>query len=250
MTRCNPMRGVRASAWVCVAVALLSAPAARAEFAWSGSLAVTSDYVQQGLSQTRGAAALQGGLRTQFDTRWTVGAWASTIDRNPGPGATLEIDVYAGRDWRLTDDWVASVTATHYFYPNDTPYVRYDYDEIAVSLGYRSAIFGTVSWNPNFSDVSWTRTAVDKRVLSYELTASQPLLRSMSGSLGAGYRDLSELFDSGYWYGHAGLMHATRTVTTHLTYTYVDRTARRLFGTERASPAWSAAVIWRFGSLD
>ncbi len=85
----------------------------RADVRWNGSLALTSDYVQQGLSQTRGAPALQGGLRAQLDEHWTVGTWASGIDRYDGPGANIEIDVYAARAWRLTPEWIASLTATH-----------------------------------------------------------------------------------------------------------------------------------------
>jgi uncharacterized protein (TIGR02001 family) len=224
--------------------------AAHAEVQWSGSLALTSDYLQQGLSQTRGAAALQGGLRAQLDENWTLGVWGSSIDRNAGPGATLEVDLYAARAWRITPEWLAAVTATHYLYPNDTGYLRYDYDEVAASLGYRSTVFATVAWSPNYSAASYSGAAVEKSAVSYEVTANQPFTRGWSASLGAGYRDLSELFDESYWYGHAGLMNSHGPLTLHLTYTYVDRTARQLFGDERAAITWSAAAIWRFGDVD
>ena len=98
----------------CVVHAACGFGAARAaDIKLSGSLAVTSDYVQQGLSQTRGEPALQGGVRAQFDERWTVGTWASGIDRYAGPSANLEIDLYAGRAFRITPEWIASLTAMH-----------------------------------------------------------------------------------------------------------------------------------------
>lgn len=221
-----------------------------ADVRWSGSLALTSDYVQQGLSQTRGEPALQGSLRAQVDEHWTLGAWASGIDRYDGPGANLEIDLYAARSWRITPDWIASLSATHYFYPDDVPYVRYDYDELAASVGYRSALFATVAWSPNYADASYRGIAADRSAVSYELSANQPIVGGWAGNVGVGYRDLSELFDERYWYGHAGVMHSAQRLTLHLTYTYVDRNARRLFGHERAANTWSGTLIWRFGGVD
>ena len=225
-------------------------PDARAEFNWNGSLAWTSDYIRQGLSQTRGKPALQGGLRAVLDERWTVGVWASSIDRHEGSGGGTEIDLYAARAWRIAPEWVASLTATHYFYPDDTRYVRYDYDELTASLGYRSTLFATVAWAPNYTDFSYRGAAADRSALSYELGISEPILRGWSGNAGVGYRDLSDLFDECYWYGHAGLMLAAKHFTLHLTYTYVDSAARQIFGRERADIAWSGTVIWRFGNGD
>lgn len=217
---------------------------------WTGSLAVTSDYVQQGLSQTQGAPALQGGLRAQLDERWTVGAWASTIDRYEVASGSTEIDLYAARAWKISPDWLAAVTATHYFYPDDQLSVRYDYDELAASVGYRSTLFATIAWSPNYADASYRGVADDRTALSYELSANQPIVGGWSGNVGVGYRDLSELFDEQYWYGHAGLMLSAKRLTVHLTYTYVDSTARQLFGHERAANTLSGTLIWRFGNLD
>jgi uncharacterized protein (TIGR02001 family) len=221
-----------------------------ADVRWTGSLAVTSDYVQQGLSQTKGEPALQGGLRAQLDDRWSVGAWASTIDRYEVAGAGTEIDLYAARIWKISPDWLAAVTATHYFYPEDKLSVRYDYDELSASLGYRSTVFATVAWSPNYADASYRGIADDRSTLSYELSANQPIVGGWSGNAGVGYRDLSELFDASYWYGHAGLMLSARRFTVHLTYTYDDSTARHLFGYERAANTLSGTLIWRFGDLD
>ena len=252
MSTCFPTNAPdtpRTLRWVC-AGCILCVGTVHAEVEWAGSLALTSDYVQQGLSQTRGEPALQGGLRAGLDEQWAVGAWASGIDRYPGAGANLEIDVYATRAWRLTPEWIATTTATHYFYPNDVRYIRYDYDEVAASLGYRSTLFATVAWSPNYVDRTYRGVSEKRSALSYELSANQPLVGGWSGNVGMGYRDLSDLFDAAYWYGHAGLMYSAQRLAVHLTYTYVDQTARHLFGHERAAIAWSGTLIWRFGRLD
>ncbi len=95
--------------WARVRIELIAPlDAAHAEIKWAGSLALTSDYIQQGLSQTQGEPALQGGLRAQIDQRWTVGAWASQIDRYRRQSASTEIDLYAARAWRLSPEWVTS----------------------------------------------------------------------------------------------------------------------------------------------
>ncbi len=242
------LRRVLAACVVGILSCAASLRSAHAEVKWNGSLALTSDYIQQGISQTQGKPAVQGGVRAQIDERWTVGAWASTIDRFEAPGASTEIDLYAARAWRLSPDWITSVTATHYFYPNDVSHVNYDYDEVTASLGYRSTVFATVAWSPNYSDASYEGYADDRSTLSYELSANEPILGGWSGNVGVGYRDLSELFGESYWYGHAGLMLATDRFTVHLTYTYVDRTARELFGHDRAAITWLGTVIWRFGN--
>jgi uncharacterized protein (TIGR02001 family) len=246
----NGLRQRPWAAWAGFILCISLVDTARADVKWNGSLALTSDYVQQGLSQTRGEPALQGGLRAEIDGKWTVGAWASSIDRYDGPSASTEIDVYAARAWKISPEWIAALTATHYFYPNDVRYVRYDYDEVAASLGYRSMLFATVAWSPNYAEISYRGASDDRTAVSYELSANQPILGSWSGNVGLGYRDLSELFDEQYWYGHAGLMLAAKRITVHLTYTYVDPAARRLFGHERAANTLSGTLIWRFGAID
>ncbi len=112
------------------------------------------------------------------------------------------------------------MTATHYFYPND-----WSSRELRLRrsrrrrVGYRSAVFATVAWSPNYGDASYEGVAEDRTALSYELSANQPILAGWSGNVGVGYRDLTDLFDEHYWYGHAGLMHSSDRLTIHLTYT-------------------------------
>lgn len=231
-------------------LACYSSAAATARIEWDGSLGVTSDYVQMGLSQTHGEPALQGGLRAQVSEGWSIGAWGSQFARNEASDGAFEIDVFAARVWQWSEDWVATLAATHYFYLNDTPYLDYDYDEIAFTVGYRSVVFATVAWSPDVSEFSGDRLAVKRRAVSYEMAVRQPLIGSWSFDAGAGYRDLTDLFDESYWYGHVGLSYALGQASLHLTYTLADHTAQRLFGVDRANNTWLGAAIWRFGSRD
>lgn len=61
----------------------------------SANVALTTDYVFRGISQTLNDPAVQGGL----DATWNmfyVGFWASNVDFGAGDPADLEIDWYGG----------------------------------------------------------------------------------------------------------------------------------------------------------
>ncbi len=67
--------------------------AAHAEGAFSGSVALTTDYVFRGITQTLGSPAVQGSLDYTNDTFY-AGVWGSNVDF--GIDETVELDAYAG----------------------------------------------------------------------------------------------------------------------------------------------------------
>jgi uncharacterized protein (TIGR02001 family) len=240
---------------LCLIFALtLIASCVHAEAQFGGSLAGTTDYAYRGVSQTRGKAAIQGDLHyetsTQFSgnstSRWTMGLWASTMDLNPGPGPTLEIDTWLGRNWTFAEDWDVSLRYTHYFYPNDPRPLSYDYDELMASVGFRSRLYATVSWSPDASRYSKTMAAKDRSAVSYELAAVQPLARHLSLAGGLGYYDLSTLFDHGYWYYNASLTYSLDPVALSVAYIGTDHQARELFGYQSTGNRWALTALWRF----
>ncbi len=58
--------------------------------------AVTSDYVWRGLSQTRGKAAVSGGVEKVTDGSWYFGAWASNVQHESYDYGSAELDLYVG----------------------------------------------------------------------------------------------------------------------------------------------------------
>jgi uncharacterized protein (TIGR02001 family) len=228
--------------------ALFSSPT-HAQDSWGGSLAITNDYRVRGISQTRGAPALQGGLHARWNDAWIAGIWASTIDRTRGPSATTEVDAYLGFAWQLVPDWDARLTYTHYWYPNDPARVRYDYDEVSASITWRGQIAATVSWSPNtayfgYDEYRWS--AQRAASMSYELTALQPLTASLSLVAGVGYNDLQRLFGYGYWYWNAGFSYSMGPVRLDIARIDTDATAEHLFGSTATDAGWTAALSWRF----
>lgn len=80
---------------------VVASPAAHAEV--TANVAVTSNYVWRGLSQTDDGAALQGGVDYVHDTGFYAGAWASNFkwveEDDTGDEVTtdgVEYDLYAG----------------------------------------------------------------------------------------------------------------------------------------------------------
>lgn len=130
-------RTISALALACAAVAT----AANAEEAdmvpgeFSGNVALTSDYLFRGISQTDESPAIQGGFDWAHDSGVYLGVWASNVDFNDGDQATVEVDWYggyAGSVGGLSYD----LGAIYYAYPNASVARDYNFWEGALSLGY------------------------------------------------------------------------------------------------------------------
>ena len=101
----------------CVVCALLlPAGAACADSPFDGNLALTSDYMFRGLSQTWGKPALQGGVDYNSG-RFHAGAWTSNVSRNSYPGGGVELDVFTDAALWQRGDWNMRAGLYAYLYP-------------------------------------------------------------------------------------------------------------------------------------
>jgi len=93
-------------------------PAARAADApattVTGNVAVVSDYMFRGLTQTWGHPAVQGGADLALANGFAAGFWGSAISENSYPGGSMELDLYASYGASINNDWSwrAASTAT------------------------------------------------------------------------------------------------------------------------------------------
>ena len=79
------------------ATMLASTSVAQAEI--SANVALATDYVFRGVSQTDNQFAIQGGFDWAHDSGFYLGTWASNVDSNFFGGATdpqIELDLYGG----------------------------------------------------------------------------------------------------------------------------------------------------------
>jgi uncharacterized protein (TIGR02001 family) len=105
-------------------------------FSWN--LAVTSDYVFRGISQTDRKPALQGGLDYSFgDSGFYAGVWGSNVDFGEGT-PDIELDTYVG--------WNADVGESTNL---DIQLVRYNY------FGEDEDTFGHIDYNEVIGAVTW-----------------------------------------------------------------------------------------------
>jgi uncharacterized protein (TIGR02001 family) len=211
-----------------------------------GNIGVTSDYVYRGVSQTAGRGAIQGDLHFTHRSGWTIGAWGSHADLERNEAAPTEIDLYVSRDWTLNSDWAVQVTATHYTFPNDPRQSSYDYEELTTSLSYKSRLFASATWTPNLTRYSNFGFVRNQSAVSYEMAATQPLIRQISASAGLGYYDLPSPLQADYWFWNLGLACSFGRAQLALTYIDTDETAAHAFGYEVTGSRWAGSLAWRF----
>lgn len=113
---------------IALAAALLAAPvtsfaqdAAEEESAFSWNMALTSDYVFRGASQTEEDPAFQIGADFNFGAGFYVGAWASNVDFGAG-GPDAEIDTYIGWNTDLNEAWNLDLMLNRYNYTGEEDY--------------------------------------------------------------------------------------------------------------------------------
>ena len=117
-------------------IAACFAPAALA--GTSGNVALTSDYVFRGVSQTNEEPALQGGIEYAHDSGFYAGAWGSSISwLSDIPGdisSSVELDGYLGYRGSAGDLFAYDLGVLTYWYPGHFPdgFSRADTTELYV----------------------------------------------------------------------------------------------------------------------
>lgn len=94
-----------------------SVPSPVGAFDVSMNVALTSDYMFRGISQTQGHGAIQGGLDIAHESGLYVGTWASNVDF--GGDASVEFDYYLGFGNSITDDISYDLGWIKYDYPGE-----------------------------------------------------------------------------------------------------------------------------------
>jgi uncharacterized protein (TIGR02001 family) len=212
---------------------------------FSGSLAVTSDYVYRGISQTRGAAAAQGSIQYATLDHWAMGIWASTTELNTYDGTTAEVDPYISFRWNISDAWHGKFSALRYLYPLNSNTAHYEYDEVAASVDYGDMLFFNVAWSWDASRYSAWRY-VKGNAISYEASWMRPLPKLFSLNAGIGYYDLSDIMNTGYWYWNAGAGKDWRMWHVALSYIGTSQKAEQAFGTASTGNRFSITLLRRF----
>jgi uncharacterized protein (TIGR02001 family) len=159
-----------------VCVGAMSLPAvAQASGTLSFNASATTDYRYRGISQSRVAPAVQGGVDYGLSNGVYLGAWASSIrwinDLDPASDAPVEIDLYGGWKGEVAKGLTLDVGLLSYQYPGN------EFPTKAETL----EIYGALSFGPATVKYSHSTT---------------PLF-GVPDSEGSGYFDVSAAFDVG-----------------------------------------------------
>lgn len=171
----------------------LAISTAAAEVTFSGNVAITSNYIFRGVSQTDNAPAIQGGFDMEHSSGFYAGIWGSNVDSGFFSGAEAEFDLYVGFSGEFANKIGYDIGYLGYQYP-DTDFNDNNTEEAYGSLSYD---FGpaAVTAGLKYSD-DWFGT--DEATYAH-LGVDVPLPRDFSLGLHYGSSDFDELDDYEDW---------------------------------------------------
>lgn len=183
-----------------VIAALACVPLAVSGAETSGYVALTSDFVRRGVSQSDDDPAIQLGIDIGFDSGFVAGAWGSSVDNfsRAGQQHDIELNAYAGYGRDIGDVWRVTGFVVAYNYPGmDTPF-SYDYVEFLLSANFDDHYWIEYAYAPDYygtGNAAWNA----------EVLGEWPLLGSWNISGGIGRSDLDEVVGADYTYWQLGI---------------------------------------------
>ncbi len=196
-------------------VLIIGQHSAAAEF--SGYVALATDYVKRGVSQSDSDPALQLGGDVSFANGLYFGAWASTTDIDNGPDRhrDREVNYYLGYVFDVTKSWRISANAVAYEYPGQTGNIDYSYQEYSIGGSYEDRLWLEFAYTPDLYNTGQSATNID-------LYAEWPLNGVWTIGGGAGYYDASNLTGSAYNYWQLGVTRSFKRVDVDLRFHDTD----------------------------
>jgi uncharacterized protein (TIGR02001 family) len=263
-----PHPGKPATPALCVlALLVLAGSAGRAwcqedsAAALGGNLALTSDYIYRGVSESDGHAALQADLHATSPGGAFAGLWASTRDRDLEPGAADEMQLYLGERFGLGADWTATLTARADHLVGGSQQASDDYQEVTAAFSWLdlwtlslTAIPSAARYGayppPEYGSYVYQRLG---RSAAFVVDSSAQWLITgpLYATAGAGYYHASSRSDEylqavGYAYGNAGLAYQRGRWRLDVGYYAAQRAATELFPYPLANHRFAATLSWQF----
>lgn len=160
---------------------------------FTGNVAIVSDYIYRGGSQTLQDPAIQGGLDWDSGAGVYIGTWASSIEF--GDDASMELDLYGGYRGAI-DNFTYDVGFLYYAYPASSA-PGYDFWEVYAKAGYNfGAVAATVGIN--YSPDFFGPTNNDQSIY-YSGVLSAPIGEMFAISAGVGYSALEGVKNYSDW---------------------------------------------------
>ena len=162
------------------------------------NIALSTDYIFRGVSQTGNDPAISGGFDYSFDNGFYAGIWASNVnfgsnaevgvDENDGvvvvetSTTSTEIDVYAGWAGEISEGVELDLGYIYFVYPGDSGSLNYS--EFTAGISFGGLGFGLV-YSPDYF-------GSDEDGIVFNVDYSVGLTKSVSLDLHAGYTTTGE----------------------------------------------------------
>lgn len=118
------------------------------EITVSANLAITSNYVWRGMTQTANSPAVQGGIDLGYKGFY-LGTWGSNVDFGGWTDNNLEADFYAGYAGKIAG-FGYDLGYIYYAYPNESNALNFDEAYVGLSYDWDSfAVNGKYSFGLN-----------------------------------------------------------------------------------------------------
>lgn len=218
------------SAMCLAATSVLAASSAMAwesedgQHSTSASVALASDYVWRGYSQTDEDAAISGSFDYAHSSGFYAGAWGSNIDFDTPDNdvdASMELDIYAGFSSEFGETGIGyDVGVLRYMYPGEE---SLDWNEVYGSLSYSFFSFGIA----HSGDVYGS----GEKGTYYSLGFDYELPYGLALSAGYGYYDYDdEVFEDNHQDYRIGIAKDFAGFTLDVTYYDMDSDGEDAYG--------------------
>jgi uncharacterized protein (TIGR02001 family) len=219
-------------------------------FTLGGSLAVTSDYIYRGVSESDGHGALQADLHVDEGGSF-IGAWSSTRDHNLDPYADYDLEVYLGHRFDLSSSWSSTVSARAHYFVAGMQEESADYEELTASVTWLDRWTLALSSIPNAPHY-WYDERLGRSPAWIAESSGQWLLlpQGLFVTGGAGYYYASRTgagiaAGGGYAYGNAGLAFEYRRWRLDVGYFVAQSKAGQILPYP-VSDRVAGTIAWRF----
>jgi uncharacterized protein (TIGR02001 family) len=215
---------------------------------FSGSIGGTSDFVFRGLSLSRGQPAAQASIDVEFPKEFYVGAFVSTADPRDNPSPNLEMDFWAGRYWRISENLSGDLRLSQYTYPDDPRRVTYNRTELTATLGLHNRFFVAAIYSPNTDAIGSTAGYEEGNAWALEVSGRQPINERLSISAGIGHYDLEEIYHDSYNYWNVTLTATFAPFELQFAYLGVDNDVEQHFEADSVGDRFAVTALWRFST--
>jgi uncharacterized protein (TIGR02001 family) len=211
----------------------------------AGHVALTSNYVDRGITQSSNDPAIQGSLEYSVGTglgaaRAYIGTWSSSVDlEGDRSTAHVEIDALFGIRGEI-DNFSWDVGGAYFYYPGTRSADNFDYWEIPVVLGYQVDDRFALELTNLFSPENQFNTGLANYVIGlayYDIPVPYVDLQLFGG---VGYQYIEDDFNGTDW--RLGATVTVKGVDFTVAYTDTDYRAR-----ECGSNQCDAKVVFTVG---